>query len=123
MPDAEVDYSTEIRAEWNALAADTANVELAPDERAPTTIIVTGACPRCTHPTAHVDPIVAVRGLDNGEDDDAGAVLRQALRRAGAGVTARDVLVTCGCTTAHPGAPEGTPGCGAVWSLHVSWGG
>ncbi|MET8852414.1 hypothetical protein [Amycolatopsis sp. NPDC004625] len=120
----DVAYADENRAEWNELAAATATVRVEPDEAEPSVILISMRCPRCSHQTAHVEPVVSYRSLD--DVDDAGlapsSILRDALRRAGADQRARDVLMPCGCGRAHPGRPDGRPGCGATWSLHVEWG-
>jgi hypothetical protein len=120
----EIPYDEESRPEWNEAVARSATVRVEPDETDPSLILITVDCPRCCHRTAHAEPIVSYRAIDdvNGFDLGIASVLRDALRRAGAEERSRDVSVPCGCRAAHPGAPDGQSGCGAFWSLHVEWG-
>ncbi|WP_258950453.1 hypothetical protein [Lentzea californiensis] len=120
----DVAYAEEHRAEWNEMAAAIATVRVEPDEAEPSVILVTMRCPRCSHQTAHVEPVVSYRTLDGVDDTGLAStsVLRDALRRAGADQRVREVLVPCGCGRPHPDRPDGRSGCGATWSLRVEWG-
>jgi hypothetical protein len=119
-----VEYAEVSSTEWDAAMAADAAVRVEPDETAPEVILITGTCPRCGHGTAHVEPLVTFRSLDDEDDIVPGVaeMLRDAARRAGAGLRERDVRMPCGCGVPHPGAPDGAAGCGARWSLHVEWG-
>ena len=123
LQDEDAIYMPASREEWNVLAAKTARVELEPNEDEPVAIIATGPCPRCHHETAFVEPIVAYGYFQQERgNSEAGRLLANAFRRAGAAVRDRNVEIICGCGIAHPETPVDKRGCGASWVLHVAWG-
>ncbi|WP_298462587.1 hypothetical protein [uncultured Cellulomonas sp.] len=107
---------------WNERAAQSATVDLDPDEDDPMAIIVTGPCPRCTHESAHVEPLLLYSNLQDRLRSPGSDVLRLALEKAAGVSRRREVEVICACGTPHPSTPQGARGCGASWVLDVSWG-
>jgi len=69
--------------------------------------VVSGPCPRCDHHLVDRRALLALAGMSG--------------TRGGSGDTPETVIldITCGCGTAHQGAPEGVTGCGASFRLQM----
>ena len=115
MSDTPLGYAEVSETGWNTDAAATASVSLQPDLRSPTSIVVTGICPRCSHDVLFTEPLVTYRGMEGGADNAFANALAMAASKA------RDVEVICTCGHDHPGRAEDVRGCGASWVLHVEW--
>jgi hypothetical protein len=119
-----VSYVACADAAWNEAAARTSQVELRPDEVDPLEIVVVGTCPRCGHDTVYFEPLLTFRGA---EDEEPFSVeqtreLNATLERLGRPLRQRNVEAICDCSMKHPDTPPEHRGCGASWTLTVSWG-
>ncbi|MFG2811252.1 hypothetical protein [Streptomyces massasporeus] len=73
-----------------------------------TGVVVSGPCPRCDHHFVDRRALDAVTGMSGATRNGDGRPSDVAL-----------LDVTCGCDTAHEGAPEGTAGCGASFRIEL----
>jgi hypothetical protein len=115
MSDDELDYDELTDPGWDLKAAETCGIVLEPDEVRPDAITVTGPCPRCSHEVRYTSPLVLIGGGLPGAD----RALREELLKAARDQRAHDLSVICSCSEEHR---SGKKGCGAMWSLHVTWG-
>jgi hypothetical protein len=118
-----VPYAVAADVAWNEAAARTAQVELRPDEDDPLEIVVIGPCPRCGHESLHLEPLLAFRGAEDEApfSPEQARELNATLARLGRPLHQRNVEAICGCSTPHPETPPDRLGCGASWTLTVSW--
>jgi hypothetical protein len=83
--------------QYGQAAMTTTTYEYLPAGDAPTKIVFTGTCPRCTHLFTFEWPLEIFRG----DTEDS-------------------VVVLCVCASPHAGRPDGeSAGCGAYWSSRV----
>jgi hypothetical protein len=85
-----------------------------PSERRPTEIVLDGCCPRCSHPMISIHPL---RSLISPDEALASAIIDGLVPLGGV----RRITAECHCRHEHPDAPAGEVGCGAPFSLWISW--
>lgn len=110
-------------ARWDERAALAFAARVLPNRAAPTEIELIGDCPRCGHATRWT---AALRGvLGQTPQAPAEAAARTTKFREQQQLDARTelerVTAQCGCGFAHPNQPKGEVGCGAPFSVVVSW--
>jgi hypothetical protein len=96
-------------------------VRLIPSEDKVVVIEVTGPCPVCRHEFPYEYPLVSVSGIEVVTTEQ----LIQLADSIGQKAGDEDVVITCACEDDHPGKEtenQKESGCGARWSLRVSWG-
>jgi hypothetical protein len=117
------DWSDAPDQQLDQLAAQKLTARVLPNAKEPTELELLGNCPRCNHQTRWTAALRGVVGQTPKPADSAAAEAQAFREERGLPANKKVDRVTaqCGCGYEHDKRPNGEVGCGAPFSVVVSW--